>query len=369
MTSQLVGRFKQLGGLFVLCVVIPTLGALLYFGFFASDVYISESRFVVRSPDKPAPSSFSFLLKSTGFGNAGDEIFAAQSFVTSRDALTQLNRDRAVEKAYTRPTVSIFDRFNPLGLSGSFESLYRFYRNRVSIDYDTSSSITTLSVRAYTSDDAYRMNVGLLGLAEGLVNRLNTRARQDLIEFSSGYLDEARRKANAAALELSQFRNQEGVIDPEKQATVQIQMISKLQDSLIATHTQLAELQAYTPQNPQIAVLKVRIRELSGQIDEELDKVAGSRRSLSSKAARYQRLQLESQFADRQLGAAMASRDEAMTEARRKQAYVERIVQPNRPDEALEPRRLRGILATFALGLVAWGILRMLLAGVREHAE
>ena len=65
----------------------------------------------------------------------------------------------------------------------------------------------------------------------------------------------------------------------------------------------------------------------------------------------------------------MASLQEAQNEARRKQAYVERVSQPNLPDEALEPRRLRGILATFALGLVAWGILKMLFAGVREHAE
>jgi capsular polysaccharide transport system permease protein len=65
----------------------------------------------------------------------------------------------------------------------------------------------------------------------------------------------------------------------------------------------------------------------------------------------------------------MSSLVDAQNEARRKQAYVERISRPNLPDEALEPRRLRGILATLVLGLVAWGILSMLLAGVREHQD
>ena len=37
------------------------------------------------------------------------------------------------------------------------------------------------------------------------------------------------------------------------------------------------------------------------------------------------------------------------------------------PDEAAEPRRLRGIFATLVLGLVIWGILKLLVAGVREH--
>jgi capsular polysaccharide transport system permease protein len=157
------------------------------------------------------------------------------------------------------------------------------------------------------------------------------------------------------------------VVDPEKQATGQLQMISKLQDELIATKTQLLELKAYTPANPQVEVLDTRVAGLSREIDKQLGMVAGDTRSLSSAAARFQRLTLESQFADKQLASAMASLQEASNEARRKQAYVERIVQPNLPDAPLEPRRLRGIVATFALGCVVWGILSMLFAGVKEH--
>jgi capsular polysaccharide transport system permease protein len=81
----------------------------------------------------------------------------------------------------------------------------------------------------------------------------------------------------------------------------------------------------------------------------------------------YERLELERQYADKRLAAAMASLQDAEDEARRKQAYIERIAQPSLPDEAAEPRRLRGIFAVFILGLVAWGILKLLLAGVREH--
>jgi capsular polysaccharide transport system permease protein len=108
---------------------------------------------------------------------------------------------------------------------------------------------------------------------------------------------------------------------------------------------------------------------LQKEIDKQLGRVAGDRKSLAATAEQYQRLQLEAQFADRQLAAAMTSLQDAKNEARRKQAYVERIVAPNIPDKALEPRRLRGVLATFVLGLIAWGIMTMLLAGVREHKD
>ena len=359
--------FRRVDRLFLLTVVVPTALAILYFGLFASDIYVSESRFVVRSPDKPAASGLGVLLKSAGFSNAGDEIFAAHEFVKSRDALKDLNRNGAVAIAYGNGGVSIFDRFNPLGLSGSFEDLYAYYRRKVSVEYATTSSITTLIVRAYSPQDAERFNRQLLERSEELVNRLNNRGRTDMVQFATQEVVEAKIAAREAALSLARFRNARGIIDPEKQATMQLQMVSKLQDELIGARTQLQQLRSMAPENPQIPILEVRISSLSREIDEQLGLVAGSRRSLSASAAQFQRLELEREFADRRLAAAMNSLEEARNDARRKQAYVERIVQPSLPDEAVEPKRLRGILATLLLGLVAWAVLKMLLAGIREH--
>lgn len=367
--GNVMRRLKSLGPLFWITVVIPTTIAILYFGLFASDVYISESRFVVRSPDKPATTGLGVLLKSTGFTNGGDEIFAAQDYVASRDALTALNRGGSFEKAYSAADISTFDRFNSLGTGDTFEDLYKYYRKKVNVDHDTTSSITTLSVRAYTPQDAQRFNTQLLEMAEATVNKLNTRGRQDLIRFAQIEVDEAKQKAREAASALAIYRNREGVVDPEKQAAVQLQMISKIQDELIATRSQLRQLRNFAEQNPQIPVLETKADDLKAQIDEELGKVAGDRKSLSSTAAQYQRLALEAQFADKNLAGALASLQEARNEAQRKQAYVERIVEPNMPDDALEPRRLRGVFATWALGLLAWGVLSILMVGIREHRD
>lgn len=359
--------FSGANKLFLLTVVLPTALAILYFGLFASDVYVSESRFVVRSPDKPSTSGLGVLLKSAGFSNAGDEIFAAHEYVKSRDALKDLNRNDAVKRAYDNSGISIFDRFNPLGFSGTYEDLYNYYRGKVGVEYATTSSITTLTVRAFTAQDAQKFNRQLLERSEDLVNRLNNRGRSDLVQFATQEVVEAKLAAREAALTLAQFRNSRGIIDPEKQAALQLEMVSKLQDELIGARTQLQQLRAMAPENPQIPILETRISSLTREIEEQLGLVAGNRRSLSATAAQYQRLQLEREFADRRLAAAMNSLEEARNEARRKQAYVERIVQPSLPDEAQEPRRLRGIFATFILGLVAWAILTMLIAGVREH--
>ena len=362
-------RLSRVNRLFLLTVFLPTVLATIYFGLIASDVYVSESRFVVRSPDKQMGSGLGALLKGAGFSRAQDDSYTVHDYVLSRDALKEINDKLGVGKAFSSSQVDLFSRFGGLDFDVSFEALHRYYQKKVEMLQDSVSSISTLTVRAYTAQDAVGINQKLLELSEALVNRMNERGRQDLIRSAALEVSNAETKAKAAGLALSAYRTAKGVVDPERQATAQLQQIAKLQDELIATKTQLAQLKAFTPQNPQIPAMQLRAKTLQGEMDIETGKVTGDGRSLSNKAADYQRLALEREFADKQLGSAMASLELARNEAQRKQVYIERIVQPSLPDLAMEPRRLRSILATFVLGLVAWGILSMLLAGVREHQD
>jgi BexC/CtrB/KpsE family polysaccharide export inner-membrane protein len=362
-----LGWLQRQGPLFWLTVFLPALLSGLYFGLIASDVYISESRFVVRSAEKPAKSGLGMLLSSAGFANASEEVRAAQGFIQSRDALRSLDRDGLARKTWGNDRVSLFNRFDPLGLSGSFEELYLYYGGKVGAEFDAETGITTLTVRAFSPKDAQAINRRLLEGAEGLVNTLNLRGQTDLVRYAEREVADAQVQARKAALELAAYRNRAGVIDPERQAAVQLQMISKLQDELIGARLQLLQLSAAAAQNPQIPLLKVRIAGLQQAINEQIGQVAGNSASLSAATAQYQRLQLQREFADRQLAAALAARQDARNEALRQLAYVERIAQPSLPDHAMDPRRIRGFLATMIVGLVAWGILSMLLAGVREH--
>ena len=368
-SQSLKKRFSGINRLFLMTVAAPTVLATLYFGLMASDVYVSESRIVVRSPDRQVATGLGALLKGAGFSRAQDDSYTVRDYVLSRDALKEIDDTLAVGKAFASDTVDRVSRFGGLDFDTSFEALHRYYQKKVDIQQDSASSITTLTVRAYAAQDAQNINQKLLELSEGLVNRLNERGRQDLISSAASEVAEAEAKSKSAALALSTYRNAKGVVDPERQATVQLQQVAKLQDELIATKTQLAQLKAFTPQNPQIPALQTRASTLQAEMAAETTKVTGGELSLANKAAEYQRLALEREFADKQLASALASLEQARSEAQRKQVYIERIAQPSLPDVALEPRRLRSIVATFVLGLVAWGILSMLLAGVREHQD
>ena len=78
---------------------------------------------------------------------------------------------------------------------------------------------------------------------------------------------------------------------------------------------------------------------------------------------------MEKEFADKMLASTMVALEQASSEAQRKQLYLERIVQPSKPDAALEPRRVRAVFTVFVLGLVAMGILSMLITGIKEHQD
>jgi capsular polysaccharide transport system permease protein len=362
-------RFPRPDRLFLLVVVAPLLISIVYFGFLATPVYISESSFLVRLPDKSSPSLLDGVLQGTSFSKSTDEVYAAETYAQSRDALRALNKDGAVKRAYTRPEIFWPERFDPFGANGSFEDLYKYFLNMVAVKNDATTDITTLTVRAYDPVDAHRFNEQLLEMSEQMVNQLNERGRLDLVRYAQDEVVQAKAEAQSAGAALAAYRNRSGVVDPEKQAEVQMQMVSKLQDQLIATKTELAQLQQYTPLNPRIPSVRTQMAVIQHQIDDELGKVTGGSRSLAQGAVRYQRLVVENEFANKQLTAALASLEQARSSAQRKQAYVERIAQPNVPDSPAEPRRVHDILATLVLGLLAYGILRMLLAGVREHAQ
>ncbi|MFX1815383.1 hypothetical protein PXJ20_32870, partial [Paraburkholderia sp. A1RI_3L] len=89
--------------------------------------------------------------------------------------------------------------------------------------------------------------------------------------------------------------------------------------------------------------------------------------SFAARSREFERLSIEKQFAERQLASALALQEQARSEAAKKQLYIARVVQPRLPDAAEEPRRLRAVLIVFTMGLVTWGLLSLLLSGIREH--
>jgi capsular polysaccharide transport system permease protein len=358
---------RRLDAKFVLIVLLPTLLAATYYGLVASDVYISESRFVVRNPQRPSATGLGALLQGTGFSRSQDDTYAVHDFMLSRDALQELQQKFDLRSVYSRTSIDSVNRFPGLIQDGSFEAFYRYYQDHIFIGYDSVSSITTLQVRAFSGEDAKAINEQLVEMGERLLNNMNIRSRQDLIRVAEQEVTVAEERAKTAGGALAAFRADRSILDPDRQSTFQMQGVAKMREDLMAAESQLVELRQVSPRNPQIPSLESRIASLRKGIADENALVLGRVGGLMSKSPAYDRLMLEKGFADRQLGAALGALDTARSEAARKQLYLERLVQPNLADKALEPRRIRGVATVLAVGLILWGIVSLVVASVREH--
>ena len=288
--------------LFLVTVVIPTALAVAYFGYIASDIYVTESKFVIRSPQKMGTASFMDVFSKIGMAKSDEDSFAVREYILSRDAMKILNQDLKIKEAYSDPTIDFLERFPGLRYwDTSLEAFYRYYQKHVGVEVDPSSSIATLSVKAFTPEQALSLNQKLIEMSEAFVNKLNERARQDLLKSATEEVNIAKAKVEATTLGLMQLRTQKADQQPDKQVMAQ------------------------------------------------------------------QRLALEKTFAEQQLATAMTAMEQSRIEAIRKQVYIERITQPVKPDYAVLPERVKGIMTTLVLSLVFWGILMLLIAGVKEH--
>jgi capsular polysaccharide transport system permease protein len=365
-----VARIVRDRALFVVVVIVPTVLAIVYFGLIAPDVYVSESHFVVRDQQHQTVGAIGNLLQGAGLSQGRDESYSVQDFLSSRDALSLLETRFHLSQSYGLRDIDSLSRFPGPSGDASFESLLRYYRKHiVTSDFDTTSSIMTLTVRAFTAVDARRIDAALLELSEDFVNKLNQRARADLIQFAEADAKDAESEAKSAVQAVSNNRNASAVFDPDKQSALQLAQIGKLQEELIETRNRIADVHAVAVDNPQIPVLQSRTRVLQAAIDAETAKVVGGLQSLSTKSVAYEDVVLERSYADRRLEIALSALQEAHANASKQQLYIERLAEPSMPDEAIEPKRLRNMAAAFMLSLIVWGVLSLFTASVKEHAE
>lgn len=364
--------WQRINKLFLVLVVIPTLTSIVYFGLIASDVYISHSKFVIYSPQTPTSGTgLGGLLQGVGLGN--NSTYAANAvhdYLLSRDALQDLQRTLHYRQMVSHPGIDPFNRFGGwVWFDTTFEQLYRYYGRMVGDDVDATTNISTLNVDAYTASDAQRVNQELLNLAQNLVNRMNARANQDSVQFYDRQVRAAEAKVQASAKALARYRNRSKVFSPAPQANLQAQLVSKLQDQQLAAQIQLGQMEINAPENPRIPLIKKGIEDLKQQISNQSAKIVGSSKSLASKSVDFERLNLAQKFTQKELAATLSSLEQARIQAQKQQLFIETIITPNAPDEATDPKRLRGVIATFVVGSLLWGIFSVIIAGIREHNE
>ncbi|MCW6531257.1 Wzz/FepE/Etk N-terminal domain-containing protein [Sphingomonas sp. MMSM20] len=355
---------------FIIFVVFPTILAALYYGLIASDIYISESRFVIKSPDqKRSPvSTLANLVQMTGMSSGQEQANEVLTFVRSRDALKALEKNPDIRAKFASAQADFISRFPHPFSEDTFENLFKYYDKMVDARLDAETGTATIKVQAFTPQDAYEINQQLLYLSEALVNRLNARAQTKAIAEAQNQVRVATIRAKAARVALAEYRNTQALIDPGKQAGGVLEIANKMIAERAALQAQLDLMQRVAPNNPSIPALRTRISAMSAQIASQDSRVVGTDTGIASKIGGYENLLVEQEFSTQSLNAANAALVQSRAEAQRQQFYLERVVDPNLPDMPLLPRRLLNVIIVAAAAICLYFIAWMLIVGILEHA-
>lgn len=355
---------------FVAGVVLPVLLSAIYYFAIASDEYVSESRFVIKSPNQRSAqvSSFANLIQTTGLSGGQEQSNQVIDYVRSRSALAVLAKDPGVHKLYGDGGVDLLSRFPRPWENGSFEDLFDYYREKVAIARDTDTGLVVLRTRAFDPAAAAAINERLLRKSEALVNELNENARTKAIEEATSRVVEAEQRVAAARQAIAAYRDQAAVVDPLREAAGVAEIANRLITERAALEAQLSTLRSVTPDHPSIPALREQIASLTREINRQTARMVGGRDTISGKLPSYDALVLEQELSSELLVLAQTTLEGARTEALRQQFYLERVVNPNVPDQPEYPKAWRIVLTILGFALCLYFIVWMFVVGILEHA-
>ncbi len=362
-------RFLARHGLVLAVVALPTLATAFYALVIASPVYSSNSSYLVRKPNARSWSVFSKILQTAGLAGTQDDAHVVHEFISSRDAVSILDRTFNLRAHYGGPLADPLAAFpGPFGRDTQ-EDLYRYMAGRIDVLFDPSAGVTKLTVRSFDPAFSQRMNAVLLNASEDLVNRLNDRWRTDSLRFAQEEVDTRQRALEAAQTRITAFRNEALFVDPRQLTDELGKAVTNLAWSLAQARARLRALAPEQSEGPQAAAIRRTIASLEQQIVEERGKIAGDKNAIARSIADYERLFLEQEFAEKALLAAMGSLENAKQYARRQQLYLERIVSPGLADYPSHPKPVRLIVIALVLSSCVFLLARFALREFETHGS
>ena len=136
---------------------MPVLISISYYGPIASDQYLSQASFLVKSPGQQGAqtSTLANLIQTTGLSRGQEETNAVLDYVRSRNALEDLQKRIDVRAMFMSPAADRLARYPSPLLQDRFENLYDYYKKKVEVYLDTETGLAVMRVKAFSSSDAH----------------------------------------------------------------------------------------------------------------------------------------------------------------------------------------------------------------------
>src|SRR5690606_28563297 len=138
-------------------------------------------------PASQAMGGIMSLLGGSGTSTASDN-YMVTDYLTSRQAVDELQNRINVVKLYSKPDIDWWSRFNDML---PIEKFVLYWQSMITARYDMVTGIATTEVRAFSPQDALLIANSLVTLSEELVNRIERRSQKDAVRFAQQEVEQA----------------------------------------------------------------------------------------------------------------------------------------------------------------------------------
>lgn len=359
---------------FVICVLLPTIVAGIYYFAFASDQYVVQFKFAVRDTSTATSTSAatSDLTALVGISTSSNptENYMVTEFMTSQQAVEELEARIKVRELYSR---SFIDFASRMDASEPVERFVRYWKNVTTAEFDQVTGIAWAEVRAFTPDDAFLIARTLLTLGEELINEVAQRPQREAVRYAEAEVARAEDRLKKVRAELAQYRDRTGLIEPTTSVVLaNATVASSIRGAIAQIQTDISALkqQGMKDNAAQLQNLRTRLKATEEQlkaVERQISTAESGDSSISQAVARYEQLDLERLFAQNLLNSTMQSLEQARSNASAKRIYVVAFVQPALPQMSTYPRRWIATLTVAIACLLLWTIALLLGRSIKEH--
>ncbi len=343
---------------FAVMVLLPAALTALYLWTMAADEYASTVGFSVRREENG--SAMELIGGISGLSNSSSsDTDILYEFLKSQKLVADMEAELGLRKMWSKPTTDPIFAFDS---NGSIEDLVDYWSKMVRISYDSSSRLIEVRVLAFTADDATAIAQALFEESSNMINDLSAIAREDSIRYAKEELDTAIARLKTARLALTTFRLKHQMVDPKTDIQSKAGLLGALQTQL--TEAQIEQdllADKATDSDPRMQQTKRRIEVIEARIAAERSKVGESEGggldgTYAAMVGEYERLSVDSEFAERSYVAALASYDGSLAEAKRKSRYLAAHILPTRAELPRYPRREMILIVISLFLFLTWAI-------------
>lgn len=341
-----------------------------YYGFVASDRYVSESRVIIQRTDLAGrqASDLGAMLSGTTGTNKSEQLLL-RDHLLSVDMLTKLD-----EKLNLRAHYSDSSR-DPLSrmwfLDASLEDFYDHYRSRVEIEYDDYAGVLSIKSQGYDPKTSHAITSLLVEEGEKKMNDMAHQLAKEQVSFVEKKVAEMADRFQEARRAMLVFQNKKGLVSPQSTAETLATVINRLESQRSELQARRTALLGYlAPTASGVVEIDLQIKAIEQQIGKEQARLTSSNGNpLNSTVEEYQRLEMAALFAQDAYKTALVAYEKGQVEATRTINKVSVLQKPTLPQSAAAPARLYNIIVFILVTFMLAGIVYLILAIVRDHKD